>query len=59
MDTNEYEELIEYSEMTAFNFNSKEYQELKKEVSDCKNTAKGIERYIECLTNFRRAQRSC
>ena len=42
-----------------FNFNSKEYQELKKEVIECKNTAKGIEKYIECLTNFRKAQRSC
>ncbi len=33
---NEYEMLIEYSEMTAFNFNSKEYQEVKKDYLECK-----------------------
>ncbi len=33
----EYEMLIEYSEMTAFNFKSKEFQEVRKDVMKCKN----------------------
>ena len=32
MSHDENEMMIEYSEMTAFNFNSKEYQEVRKEV---------------------------
>ncbi len=35
--TDEYEMLIEYSEMTAFDFNSKEYQEIRKDYIECRN----------------------
>ena len=34
MSHDENEMMIEYSEMTAFNFNSKEYQEVKKDFID-------------------------
>ena len=33
----EHEALIEYSEMTTFDFNSKEYQEVRKDYLECKN----------------------
>ena len=33
----EYEMLIEYSEMTTFNFNSEEFQRVRKDYIDCKN----------------------
>lgn len=45
----EHEMLIEYSEMTAFNFNSKEYQEVKKDFIECKESAN---RFDWCIKNF-------
>ena len=33
----EHEMLIQYSEMAAFDFNSEEFQRVKKDVIDCKN----------------------
>ena len=43
MSYDEQEMMIEYSEMTAFNFNSKEYQEVKKDFIECKEVAHGFE----------------
>ena len=42
MEQNEYERLIEYSEMTSFNFKSKEYLEAKEDFKACKNFVKGL-----------------
>lgn len=42
----EHEMLIEYSEMTAFNFNSKEYQEVKKDYLECKKAANCFETFV-------------
>ena len=33
----EHEMLIEYSEMAAFNINSKEFQKVRKDYLECKN----------------------
>ncbi len=33
----EHEALIEYSEMTSFDFNSKEFQEVKRDYLSCRN----------------------
>ena len=53
----EHEMLVEYSEMTAFNFNSKEYQEVKKDFIECKNTATGIEWVVKnFMSKFRKEQ---
>ena len=38
----EHEMLVEYSEMTAFNFNSKEYQEVKKDFIEWKMYYKSL-----------------
>lgn len=46
MGHDEHEMLIEYSEMTAFNFNSKEYQELRKDVRKCKDAANIFENIL-------------
>lgn len=43
MARDEHEMLVEYSEMTAFNFNSKEYQEVRKDFMECKKAANGFE----------------
>ncbi len=43
MKCDEHEMLIEYSEMTAFNFNSKEYQEVKEDFLECKKAVTGFE----------------
>lgn len=37
MERDEHEMLIEYSEMTTFNFNSKEYQEVRKDYLECRD----------------------
>ena len=47
MGRDEHEMLVEYSEMTAFNFNSKEYQEVRKDFIECKNVANGFEFLFE------------
>ena len=46
MGHNEEEMMIEYSEMTAFNFNSKEYQEVRQDFIECKETAQGFEWFV-------------
>lgn len=43
MKRDEHEMLVEYSEMTAFNFNSKEYQEVRNDVIECKQVANCLE----------------
>lgn len=43
MVNDEHEMLVEYSEMTAFNFKSQEYQEIKQDFSECKKVAHGID----------------
>ena len=53
----ENEMMVEYSEMTAFNFNSKEYQEIRKDFIECKDTAFGIEWFAKnFIKNFRKAE---
>jgi hypothetical protein len=49
MGYDEHEMLIEYSEMTSFNFNSKEYQEVKKDFMECKETAKNFAWFVRNL----------
>lgn len=47
----EYEMLIEYSEMTAFNFNSKEYQEVKNDYLECEKAANCFVTFFRNLVN--------
>ena len=57
MGYDEHEMLIEYSEMTAFNFNSKEYQEVKQDFIECKETARGFEWFVKnFVSKFKRAE---
>ena len=37
MEREEQEMMVEYSEMTAFNFNSREFREVQKDVLKCKD----------------------
>lgn len=56
MGYDENEMMIEYAEMTAFNFNSKEYQEVKRDFIECKDVAHGFEWLVKNFTNkFRKA----
>ena len=53
----ENEMMIEYSEMTSFNFNSKEYQEVKNDFLECKETASGMDLLFQnFIKNFRKAE---
>ena len=59
MERDEHEMLIEYSEMTTFNFNSKEFQEVKKDYIECRDkisnfawTVQGIVDYFRPAKNY-------
>ena len=53
----EHEMMVEYSEMTAFNFNSKEYQEVRKDFIECKEVATGFEWFVKNFTTkFKKAE---
>ena len=56
MGHDEHEMLVEYSEMTAFNFNSREYQEVRKDLIECKEKVKRFERIWNNLKNAFRWQ---
>lgn len=45
----EHEALIEYSEMTTFNFNSKEYQEVIRDYKTCRNM---VSNFAWLVSNF-------
>ena len=47
MEQDEHEMLVEYSEMTAFNFNSKEYKEVTKDYIECKEAIGGLEGFVK------------
>ncbi len=51
MTNDEHEMLVEYSEMTAFDFNSKEYQEVKKDYLDCKKAVTGFDWFVNQFAN--------
>ena len=54
MNRDEHEMLVEYSEMTAFNFNSDEYKEVKNDFMECKEKVSGIDNFfknlVKCIT---------
>ena len=47
MENKDYEMLIEYSEMTAFNFKSEEFKEVLRDVQECKKAFNFVEKIIE------------
>ena len=51
MEHDEHEMLVEYSEMTAFNFNSKEYKEVKKDYLECRDAVGGVEGFFKEMVN--------
>ena len=57
MGYDENEMMVEYAEMTAFNFNSKEYQEVKKDFIECKEVAHGFEWFVKnFVSRFKKAE---
>lgn len=57
MGYDENEMLIEYSEMTAFNFKSKEYQEAIKDFTECKEAVHNFEWFVKSfVSKFRRKE---
>ena len=51
MEHDEHEMLIEYSEMTTFNFHSQEYQEVRRDYKECKNAVSGIIMFLSGMLN--------
>ena len=57
MGYDENEMMVEYSEMTAFNFNSKEYQETKRDFIECKEAAHNFEWLVRnFVSKFKKAE---
>lgn len=57
MGYDENEMLIEYSEMTAFNFKSKEYQEAIKDFTECKEVVHNFEWFVKSfVSKFRKKE---
>ena len=53
----EHEMLIDYSEMTAFDFNSKEFQEVRKDYLECKNFVSNFAwRWTNFINKFKPVQ---
>ena len=55
----EHEALIEYSEMTSFDFNSKEFQEVRRDYIECINAAAGIMRFVMNVLGIVKTVKSC
>ncbi len=47
----EHEALIEYSEMTTFDFNSKEFQEVRRDYIECKNVVTNLMQFFRDMFN--------
>ena len=47
----EHEALIEYSEMTSFDFNSKEFQEVRRDYIECKDVVSNIMQFVRGVIN--------
>ena len=59
MERDEHEMLVEYSEMTAFNFNSKEFKKVRDDYVECKNVISSINNAVSELINNIRIAQSC
>ncbi len=47
----EHEALIEYSEMTSFDFNSKEFQEVRRDYIECRDVVSNILQLVKGVVN--------
>ncbi len=47
----EHEALIEYSEMTSFDFNSKEFQEVRRDYIECRDVVSNIMQFVRGVIN--------
>ena len=57
MGYDEHETMVEYAEMTSFNFNSKEYQEARQDFVECKKTVHGFEWLVKnFISRFKKAE---
>ena len=57
MGYDENEMMVEYAEMTAFNFSSKEYEEVCQYFIDCKEAARGFEWVVKnFVSRFKKAE---
>ncbi len=43
----EHEALIEYSEMTSLDFNSKEFQEVRRDYIECRNAVSNLMQFFK------------
>ena len=51
MEHDEHEMLVEYSEMTAFDFNSREFQEVRRDYLQCKSMISRLAYAVGSIVN--------
>ena len=57
MGYDENEMMVEYAEMTAFNFSSKDYKEVRQDFIECKEAARGFEWVVKnFVSRFKKAE---
>ena len=59
MEHDEHEMMVEYSEMTSFNFNSREYKEVVRDFKKFEETANLFEGILEGFVQKFKPQHSC
>ena len=59
MEHDEHEMMVEYAEMTSFNFNSKEYKEVIKDLKKCTDAANLFESLLQSFIEKLDFQHSC
>ena len=50
----EHETLIEIPEMTSFDFNSKEFQEVRRDYIECRDTVSNLMQFFKNAVNARK-----
>ena len=50
----EHETLIEYSEMTSFDFNSKEFQEVRRDYIECRDAVSNLMQFFRGAVHGRK-----
>lgn len=55
----EHEALIEYSEMTSFDFNSKEFQEVRRDYIECRNAIANLMQFFKDAVKAQKVAKEC
>lgn len=55
----EHEALIEYSEMTSFDFNSKEFQDVRRDYIECRDMVSNFMHFVKNAVHVFKTAKEC